>query len=87
MNVITDFISDLDATKIILTIILILAIRLTIWYITREIKCWYWKISDILAEQQQQTELLEKILNEIKPDNTAEHLQGYTNIKIGKSDS
>lgn len=38
--------------------------------ITREISCWYWKISESLNEKKRQTRILEEILFSINPNAT-----------------
>lgn len=53
-----------------INIICIIAMSILVWLIIRDIRCWYWRINDRIDEQQKQTELLEKILNEIKSNNT-----------------
>lgn len=47
----------------------IIAILLVI-VITREISCWYWKISENLNEKKKQTRILEEILFSINPNAT-----------------
>lgn len=47
----------------------IIAILLII-VITREISCWYWKISENLNEKKKQTRILEEILFSINPNAT-----------------
>ncbi len=44
----------------------ILVVGILVWLVLREVKCWYWKINNILEEQQKQTEILEIILREMK---------------------
>ena len=47
----------------------IIAILLVI-VVTREISCWYWKISENLNEKKKQTRLLEEILFTLNPNAT-----------------
>lgn len=57
----------------------VITIAILVWLVVREIRCWYWKINAILAEQQKQTEILEKILSKMKPDNIQEgEIQRHT---------
>lgn len=77
MDFITEFISTLkNPTSIVITI---LFAGILTWIAIREVKCWYWKINNILEEQQKQTEILETILREIKSSsaNQTKQLQAY----------
>lgn len=49
-----------------ITILLIIVLFVLIWLVTRELKCWYWKINEKLEAQEEQTELLKEILEELK---------------------
>lgn len=57
----------------------ILVAGILVWIVLREVKCWYWKINNILEEQQKQTEILETILREMKSSsaNQTKQLQTY----------
>jgi len=57
----------LNKTNIILVIIIILIVKLILWIITREIKLWYWRLDELIDEQQKQTEILEALLKKM-PD-------------------
>lgn len=48
----------------VIWIIVILLIIL----VAREILCWYWKINEILDEQEKQTRILEEILQTMNPN-------------------
>lgn len=65
MNIVDILSSYLNTANIILAIIIILIVKLILWIITREIKCWYWRIDELIAEQQKQTEILEALLKKI----------------------
>lgn len=60
------FNSVFDAPFDTLQILIYLIAGICIWLLLREIKCWYWKINDIIAEQKKQTEVLEQIHAEIQ---------------------
>lgn len=48
-------------------IVLYIIMALCIWLLIREFRTWYWKINDIVAEQEKQTRILEEMLYTINP--------------------
>lgn len=63
----------------VVIIVTILVAGILVWLVLREVRCWYWKINEILEEQQKQTEILEIILREMKLSGTnqTKQLQSY----------
>lgn len=57
---------DLDITSLIIFAI----IGVVIWLAIREVKLWYWRINEIINEQNRQTQILDEILTELKKSNT-----------------
>lgn len=67
MDFLFDIIDTISYAKLdTLQIIIYLIMFICIWILLREIKCWYWKVNDILREQQRQTEALYQIINELQ---------------------
>lgn len=48
-------------------IIIIALVTIAIFFILRELFTWYWKINEIVKQQSQQTEILNKILKALTP--------------------
>ena len=65
MEFISDLFYDVEPTQLFTTIVIIFAV----WLAIRELKCWYWKVNDILECLEKQNELSEEILNELKKQN------------------
>lgn len=53
---------DLDITSLVIFAI----IGVVIWLAIREVKLWYWRINEIINEQNRQTQILNEILTELK---------------------
>ncbi len=64
MNLITDANGNVDAFAVIITI----AILIIVFFISREINLWYWKINEFRKGQDEQTRLLRKIAGEPEPE-------------------
>ncbi|MDD6036929.1 MAG: hypothetical protein PUC30_12215 [Lachnospiraceae bacterium] len=59
----------------IMQIVIYLIMGICIWLLIRDIRCWYFKINEIVDEQKKQTEILNNILDKINP-NTLEKNKG-----------
>lgn len=46
-------------------LLIYIIIGICIWLLIREVKTWYWKINELLSNQEEQTEIMRKILNEL----------------------
>ena len=46
-------------------IIIIIIFAIFFWLLIRDIKCWYYRINEIIDEQKKQTEILNTILTKI----------------------
>lgn len=54
----------------VISIIVILVVFIVIFLLLREFWCWYWKISELADEATYTNDLLEKILKELKYQNS-----------------
>lgn len=63
MDFIEDILSNLNKPG---NLIFITIIGIFLWLVTREIRCWYWRINELLTEHKKQNELLQAILNKMQ---------------------
>lgn len=52
---------NIDMMQLIIYLVMVICI----WLLIRDIRCWYFKINEIVDEQKKQTELLSAILDKI----------------------
>lgn len=77
LNLILDILDTMsDAPLDAMQIIIYLIAFICIWLLLRELKCWYWKINDITAEQKRQTEVLQNILNTLSKQQSTQTASG-----------
>lgn len=70
------FDSPLDSAGTIIYIIMCLITFIGILLALRNLKCWYWKINNITAEQKRQTEVLQNILNTLSKQQSTQTASG-----------
>lgn len=71
----------MDSGDIFLTIFGVLAVLCILFFICRELYCWYFKINERLAEQHQTNALLEKLYNELSAQRNGASLSPASGIK------
>lgn len=51
------------------TFILILIMFVCAWLLLRDVKAWYWKINQLIKNQEEQLDIMDEILFELKANN------------------
>lgn len=64
LNLLTDANGNIDW----FAIIIVLAVLLIVFFVSREINFWYWRINDSIKNQEEQIRLLKKIAGEKEPE-------------------
>lgn len=67
--IILSFLSDANGNTDWFLVVIAIAVLVIVFFISREINFWYWKINDSIKNQEEQIRLLKKIAGEEPDDN------------------